>query len=88
MKYFIIYALNLLDAIITLYWVGIHGIGVEINPLMRMALSNPIVFVAVKLVLFPILLIWMWYKHHDDTAWFALGAFSAVAVLNISTVFG
>lgn len=88
MKYIIIYLLNLADTLITLYWVGLHGIGVEINPLMRWALSEPAVFVAVKLVLFPLLLLRMWRQRHDDTAWFALGAFAAVTVLNISTVFG
>ena len=52
------------------------------------ALAEPWVFAVIKLVLFPLMLWWMWKQHHDDTAWFALGAFAAVTVLNISTVFG
>ena len=88
MKYLIIYLLNLFDTIVTLYWTHLHGIQTEINPLMRWALTNPIVFVVVKLIAFPLLLLWMWCKKHDDTAWFALGAFAAVTLLNIQTVFG
>ena len=87
MKYLIIYALNLFDTIVTLYWTSLHGIGAELNPLMRMALAEPWRFAVIKLVLFPAMLYWMWYRRHDDTAWFALGAFAAVTILNISTIF-
>ena len=86
MKYLIIYLLNLFDTAITLWWTGLHGIQTEINPLMRWALTEPWVFAVVKLIGFPLLLLWMWRKRHDDTAWFALGAFAAVTVLNLSTI--
>lgn len=87
-KYIIIYALNLFDTCITLYWTSLHGILTERNPVMRWALSDPILFVVIKLVLFPLLLGWMWYKRHDDTAWMALGMFVVVTLSNIQTVFG
>lgn len=88
MKYILIYILNLVDYAMTVYWTGLHGIQTEINPLMRLALSEPWIFAVVKLVAFPALLLWMWRKKHDDSAWLALGAFLAVTMLNVSTIFG
>lgn len=88
MKYIIIAILNLFDYGVTVYWTSLHGIQTEINPIMRGALSTPWVFAVVKLILFPALLFYMWKKKHDDSAFFALGAFSAVTLMNIRTVFG
>lgn len=87
-KYILIAALNLADYTMTAYWTDLHGIQTEINPIMRLALSTPGAFAVVKLVLFPILLLWMRRKRCNDSAWFTLGAFAAVTVLNCSTVFG
>ena len=88
MKYIIIAILNLIDYALTVYWTGLHGIQTEINPIMRGALSTPWVFAVVKLILFPAMLLWMWEKKHDDTAWMALGMFIVVTLMNIRTVFG
>lgn len=88
MKYILIYILNLIDYALTVYWTGIHGIQAEINPLMRWALSTPWAFAVIKLILFPLFLLWMWRKKHDDSAWMALGMFIVVIMLNILTVFG
>lgn len=88
MKYLIIAILNLFDYCMTVYWTNLHGIQAEINPIMRGALAEPWMFAVVKLVLFPLLLIWMWRKKHDDTAWMALGMFIVVTLVNIRTVFG
>jgi hypothetical protein len=87
-KYILIYILNLVDYALTVYWTGLHGIEHEINPIMRWALSTPGVFTMVKLFLFPLLLLWMWWKKKDDTAYMALGMFIVVVMLNIRTVFG
>ena len=88
MKYILIGILNLVDYALTVYWTNLHGIQAEINPFMRWALSTPGVFAVVKLVLFPLLLLWMRRKRHDDTAWMALGMFIVVTLMNIRTVFG
>lgn len=88
MKYILIYILNIIDYALTVYWVGLHGIEHEINPLMRWALGTPAVFAVIKLLLFPLLLYWMWKKKHDDSAWMALGMFIVIVLLNIRTVFG
>lgn len=88
MKYILIYLLNLADYAITVYWTGLYGIEAEINPLMRHALSEPWVFAVVKLVLFPLLLLYMWKKKHDDTAWMALGMFIVVVLMNFRVIFG
>lgn len=85
MKYIIIYILNFIDYAMTAYWTNLYGIQTEINPIMRLALSEPWVFAIIKLVLFPILLYWMWKKKHDDTAWMALGMFIVVTLMNINT---
>lgn len=87
-KYILIYILNLADYILTVYWTDLHGIEREINPIMRWALSIPGAFFVVKLILFPLLLLWMWWKRKDDTAWMALGMFIVIVLLNIRTVFG
>lgn len=87
-KYILIGVLNLFDYAITVYWTGIHGIEAEINPLMQLALSEPLVFMLIKVVLFPLFLFWMWKKKHEDSAWMALGMFIVVTLLNIRTVFG
>ena len=87
-KYIIIYLLNLFDYAVTVYWTGIHGIDAEINPLMRWALSEPLVFMLIKVVLFPLFLFWMWRKKHEDSAWMALGMFIVLTIMNIKTVFG
>ena len=42
----------------------------------------------IKLLLFPILLLYMWWKKHEDSAYIALGMFIVVTLLNIRTVFG
>ena len=86
-KYIIIYLLNLADYALTVYWTGLHGVQTEINPLMRLALSEPWFFAVIKVVLFPILLWWMWRPKHDDTAWMAMGMFIVIVLLNIRTVF-
>lgn len=88
MKYILIGILNLIDYALTAYWVGLHGIQSEINPLMRWALSTPGAFAIIKLFLFPLFLFWMWRKRHDDSAWMALGMFIVITLLNIRTVFG
>ena len=88
MKYIIIYLLNLADYALTVYWTSLHGIKTEINPLMRLALADPWVFAVIKIVLFPLFLLWMWRKKHDDSAWMALGMFLVIVLLNIRTVFG
>ena len=87
-KYIIIYLLNLFDYALTVYWTGLHGIEAEINPLMRWALSEPLAFMTIKVVLFPLLLFWMWKKKHEDSAWMALGMFIVVTLMNFRTVFG
>jgi Na+(H+)/acetate symporter ActP len=83
MKYLTIYLLNLADYAMTVYWTNLHGIQTEINPLMRMALLNPLVFAIIKLVLFPLLLLIMWWKKYEDAALVGLGMFLAVTVSNI-----
>lgn len=88
MKYILIYLLNLADYATTVYWTNLHGIQTETNPLMRLALSEPWAFAAIKLVLFPILLFWMWRRKHDDTAWMALGMFIVVVLMNFRVIFG
>lgn len=88
MRYVIIYLLNIADWALTVYWTGLHGIQAEINPIMRFALSCPGAFAVVKLLLFPLLLLWMRHKRHDDSALIALGMFLAVTWLNICTIFG
>ena len=88
MKYIIITILNLIDYALTTYWTSIYGIQTEINPIMRGALSEPWVFAVVKLVLFPFLLLWMWYKKYNDAAWVALGMFITLTWMNICVVFG
>lgn len=60
MKYILIYLLNLADYATTVYLTGLYGIACEVNPLMRYALSVPRMFAVVKLILFPLLLLWMW----------------------------
>ena len=87
-KYIITYLLNLLDYAITVYWTGIHGIEGEINPLMQWALSEPLVFMMIKVPGAALLFFWMWKKKHEDSAWMALGMFIVVTLMNIRTVFG
>lgn len=87
MKYILIYLLNLADYALTVYWTGLYGIEHEINPLMRYALSEPWMFAVVKLVLFPLFLIWMWKNKRNDSAYIVLGMFIIVVLLNIRTVF-
>ena len=86
MLYITIYLLNLADYATTVYWTNLHGIQTEINPLMRMALVNPWAFALIKLVLFPLLLLWMHHKKHEDSAWMALGMFVVVVLMNIRTI--
>ena len=86
-KYIIIGVLNLFDYAVTVYWTGIYGIEAEINPLMQWALSIPGAFAVIKLLLFPLLLLYMWKKKHEDSAWMALGMFIVVTLMNIRTVF-
>lgn len=88
MKYILIGILNIADYAMTVYWVNLHGIQSEINPLMRWALSTPGVFGVIKLILLPLFLLWMWRRKHDDSAWMALGMFIVITLLNIRTVFG
>lgn len=87
-KYIIIALLNLFDYAITVYWTGLHGIEAEINPLMQWALADPWKFAVIKLLLFPLLLLYMWKKKHEDSAYIALGMFIVVTLMNIRTVFG
>ena len=87
-KYIIVYLLNLFDYAITVYWTGIHGIEAEINPLMRWALSEPLVFMLIKVPGVALLLFYMWKKKHDDSTWMALGMFIVLTIMNIKTVFG
>ena len=88
MKYILIYLLNLADYAITVYWTNLHGIQVEINPLMRMALVNPWVFAVIKLWLFPVLLLLMWWKEYEEAALVGLGMFLAVTLNNLLAVCG
>jgi hypothetical protein len=87
-KYILIALLNLFDYAITVYWTGLHGIEGEINPLMQWALAVPWKFAVIKLLLFPLLLLYMWRKEHEDSAYIALGMFIVVTLMNIRTVFG
>ena len=87
-KYILVFVLNLFDYAVTVYWTGLHGIEHEINPVMRWALSVPGAFEVIKLILFSLLLLWMWWKKKDETAWMALGMFIVVTLMNIRTVFG
>ncbi len=82
MKYILIYILNLADYVLTLYLTNLYGIECEINPLMRYALSEPWIFAVVKLLLFPLLLLYMWRKKKDDAAFVILGMFLAVVLIN------
>ena len=86
--YLTILGLNLFDYAVTVYWTKLYGVAVEINPLMRGALAEPLVFAVVKLILFPLFLGGVYTKNHDDTAWMALGMFIVVTLMNIRTVFG
>ena len=88
MKYIAIYILNLMDYALTVCWTNLYGIETEINPLMRLALRSPWVFALIKLVGLPLLLLYMYRKKHEDSAWMALGMFIVVVLLNIRTVFG
>lgn len=88
MKYILIYLLNLADYATTVYLTGLYGIACEINPLMRYALSVPRLFATVKLILFPLLLLWMWRTKKDDAALVILGMFIVVVLVNLSPVFG
>ena len=88
MKYILIYLLNLADYATTVYWTSLHGIETEINPAMRWALSAPGAFFTIKLILFPLLLLYMHRKKHDDTAWMALGMFIVVVLMNFRVIFG
>ncbi len=87
MKYILIYILNLADYALTVYLTGLYGIACEINPLMRYALSVPWMFAMVKLILFPLLLLWMWRTKKEDTAWMVLGMFIVVTLLNVVQTF-
>ena len=87
-KFIIIYLLNLFDYALTVYWTGLHGIESEINPLMRWALSEPLVFMLIKVPGVALLLLYMWKKKHHDSAWMALGMFIVVTLMNCRTVFG
>ena len=86
MKYILIYLLNLADYALTVYWTGLYGIACEVNPLMRYALSVPQMFAMVKLILFPLLLLWMWRTKKDDAALVVLGMFIVVILVNVSPV--
>ena len=88
MKYILIYLLNLADYATTVYLTGLYGIACEVNPLMRYALSVPKLFAVVKLILFPLVLLWMWRTKKDDAAWMVLGMFIVVVLINLSPVFG
>ena len=88
MKYILIYLLNLADYALTVYLTGLYGIACEVNPLMRYALSVPKLFAMVKLILFPLLLLWMWRTKKDDAALVVLGMFIVVVLINLSPVFG
>ena len=88
MIYILIYILNFFDLAVTVYWTNIYGILNEINPVMRMALREPWIFFTVKLILFPLFLLYLYFKKRDDTAYIALGMFLAVAWMNICTVWG
>lgn len=87
MKYLFIYLLNLADYALTVYLTGLYGIACEVNPLMRYALSVPRMFAVVKLILFPLLLLWMWRTKKDDAALVVLGMFIVVTLINIGQVF-
>jgi len=86
MKYLLIYVLNLADYALTVYLTGLYGIACEVNPLMRYALSVPQMFAVVKLILFPLLLLWMWRTKKDDAALVVLGMFIVVILVNVSPV--
>ena len=88
MKYIVIYILNLMDYALTVYWTNLHGIGAEINPLMRLALRSPWVFALVKLVGGALLLLYMYRKKHEDSAWMALGMFLVTVMMNFRIILG
>lgn len=85
-KYIIIYLLNLIDYFATIYCTNLYGIEMEINPLMRSALSEPWKFAFIKIILFPIFLYWVYKRKHEDTAWMMLGMFIVVVIMNIHTI--
>jgi len=86
MKYLLIYVLNLADYALTVYLTGLYGIACEVNPLMRYALSVPQMFAVVKLILFPLLLLWMLRTKKDDAALVVLVMFIVVILVNVSPV--
>ena len=87
MKYIVIFILNFIDYLTTVYLTNIYGVECEMNPLMREALSEPWFFALIKLILFPLLLYWMWKTKKDDAAYIALGMFLAIVMLNLTQVF-
>lgn len=86
--YATIFILNIVDYVQTVYWTGIYGLMVETNPAMRWALQEPAVFALVKLVGLALLLLYMWYKKHDDSAWMALGMFIVTVMMNFRIILG
>lgn len=51
MKEAILFTLNLIDAIITVYWVQLYGVSVEANPMMSFVLSlGAVQFILLKLL--------------------------------------
>ena len=65
MKYIIINLLNILDYICTKYQVDRYGIEVEANPLMRWLMQDPLAFLAIKITLVTILLLFI-YDHREE----------------------
>lgn len=74
----IAYTLNLLDYLITAYWVRLYGTEIEANPLMRWAFENNIAW-AVKIFAVGGLFALVGYlvKRYNKCAW--AGKFLAVA---------
>lgn len=87
---FIAYALNLLDYLLTAYWVNLYGTEVEANPLMRWAFENNVAW-AVKIFAVGGLfgLVGYLVKRYNKCAWAAwvlLIAYAAVVIYHAALV--
>lgn len=78
------YILNLLDYLITAYWVELYGTSIEANPLMRLAFENNVAW-AVKIIAVGGLFALVGYlvERYNKCAWAAwvlLIAYAAVVI--------
>ena len=82
----IVYALNIIDYIETLYVINRFGIGVEVNPIGRFLFENNLAW-AVKIIVMPIILALMGFlikidKRNIWVAYILLCVYLAVVVSN------